>query len=74
MNKSTTIGIILVILGGLGLALEGVSWTERETVIDVGPLEASADVRRSQTIPPLLAGGVLILGIGFTVYGATRKG
>ncbi len=74
MSKSTLIGIVLVILGGLGLALEGVSWTEQETVLDIGPIEASADVRRSQTIPPLLAGGVLFLGVGFTIYGATRKG
>jgi len=66
------IGIVLAALGGVGLWLGGIPYTERETM-ELGPLSASADVEREFEIPPLAAGGLLALGVGLAVYGATRK-
>lgn len=68
-----TVGIVIAILGGLGLAIESVSWDEQKTFVELGEFEASATVEESQTIPPLLAGGVLVLGLGVTAVGAMRS-
>ena len=67
------IGVVLAVLGGVGLWLGGIPYTETETM-ELGPLQASADVERRMEIPPLAAGAVMALGVGLAVYGATRKG
>lgn len=67
------IGVVIAVLGGVGLWLGGIPYTERESV-ELGPIQASADVERRLEIPPLVAGSILALGVGLAVYGATRKG
>ena len=66
-------GIILAAVGGVGLWLGGIPYTERETM-ELGPISASADVEKQFDIPPLAAGGLMALGVGLAVYGASRKG
>jgi len=73
-NTISIVGIVLVVLGGLGLVLESVSWNEEKTLVDIGDFEASATVQESQTIPPMYAAGVLVAGLAITAFGATRKG
>lgn len=67
------IGVILAVLGGVGLWLGGIPYTERETM-ELGPITATADVEREFEIPPIAAGALMALGTGLAVYGATRKG
>lgn len=67
------IGIVIAIVGGVGLYFGGLPYTDREQVLDIGPLEASAEVREKVEIPPLLSGGILALGVGIVVYGAGRN-
>lgn len=66
------IGVVLAVLGGVSLWLGGIPYTTTETM-ELGPIQASADVERQYRIPPLAAGGLLALGVGLAVYGATRK-
>ncbi len=66
-------GIILAAVGGVGLWLGGIPYTERETM-ELGPISASADVEKQFDIPPLAAGGLMALGVGLAVYGASRRG
>lgn len=66
------IGVVLAAVGGVGLWLGGIPYTERETM-EIGPIQASADVERQFEIPPIAAGALLALGAGLVVYGATRK-
>jgi len=72
MKTTMIVGIILIVLGAAGLALQGISYTTREKVVDIGGLQVTAETRK--TIPvPLIAGGlVLVAGIG-TVVVASRK-
>ena len=72
-NTISIVGIVLVVLGGLGLVIESVSWNEQKTLVDIGEFEASATVEESQTIPPEYAAGVLIAGLAIAGFGATRK-
>jgi len=72
-NMVTTVGIVLVVLGTLGLVFESVSWNEEKTIVDIGEFEASATVEESQTIPPLYAGGTLAVGLVIAAFGVARK-
>ncbi len=53
MRLGTLVGIILIILGVVGLAAGGFSFTHKEKVIDLGPIEATADKKESVAIPPV---------------------
>ena len=58
---SRNLGIILIIAGAIMLIWSGISFTKKEKVVDVGPLEVSVDKKQQLTWPPYL-GGVLIVG------------
>jgi hypothetical protein len=69
MKPAGIIGIVLILLGVVGLALGGFSFTHKEKVLDVGPIEATADEKESVPIPPVVAvlaivGGVVLLATG----------
>jgi hypothetical protein len=72
MKPATIIGIILIILGVVGLALGGFSFKHKEKVLDLGPVEASADKKESVPIPPLLAGIALVGGVVLVAAGARK--
>ena len=73
-NRLMMAGIVLAVLGGIALAVETISWTEQETVLDVGPLQAEATVEEQVVVPEALAGGVLAAGLVLLTIGATREG
>jgi hypothetical protein len=72
MKPATIIGLILVILGVVGFALGGFSFTHKEKVVDLGPIEASADKKESVPIPPVLAGLALVGGVVLLIAGSRR--
>jgi len=65
----TIIGAVLIVIGLIGLILGGVSYTRREKVIDIGPIEATAERRETLPISPIvgvvaLVGGILLVASG----------
>ena len=69
MKPVTLVGIALIILGVIALAYQGITYTTREKVIDLGPLKASVDKERNIPLPPIvgvlaLAGGVVLVIVG----------
>ena len=72
MKPGTIVGIILIILGVVGFALGGFSFTRKEKVLDVGPIEATAESKESVPISPLLAGIALVSGV-VLVAASARK-
>ncbi len=65
----TLIGVALIILGVLALAYQGITYTTREKVLDLGPLKASVDKEKRIPLPPIvgvlaLAGGVVLVIVG----------
>lgn len=62
------IGIALIVVGLIGVIWGGISWTQQETVADIGPLEVTTENRESLPIPPiagaicLIAGTVMVIG------------
>jgi Short repeat of unknown function (DUF308) len=66
MKATTLVGILLIILGVVGLAYPRISYTTREKVVDLGPIEATKETKKSIPLPPVLgglslAGGVILL-------------
>ena len=74
MNRKhfVTIGIILVVLGVAALIWQKVGYTQRETLVDVGSVNITADTQKSWTVPPILAGLALAGGVGLVVVGARK--
>jgi hypothetical protein len=61
-----TIGVILIVVGLVALAYQGITYTTREKVIDLGPIEASKETKRTIPLPPVIgivaiAGGIILL-------------
>jgi hypothetical protein len=66
------IGIILIVLGVLGLAYGGITWTRRDKVADIGPVEITQQKRESLPIPPIAGGIALAAGV-IMVLGSGRR-
>jgi hypothetical protein len=72
MNARLLVGIVLIVLGILGLAYGGFSYTTRERVVDAGPIQIDATRRHTVPIAPIVGGLALAGGIVLLVTG--RKG
>jgi hypothetical protein len=57
------LGGILVVLGILALIYGGISWTRKDTVVDAGPIQITADKKESIPISPIAGGLMLVAGI-----------
>jgi hypothetical protein len=73
-NRSVMVlGIVLVVLGVLALAYQGITYTKREKILDVGPLQATADREKTIPLPPLVGGLSLAGGIALLIIGAVKS-
>jgi hypothetical protein len=66
-------GIILIILGVVALAYGGISYTRKEKVLDIGPIEATTETRETIPLPPLLGGLSLAGGVVLLIAGSRRR-
>jgi hypothetical protein len=69
----TLAGIALIILGVLALAYQGITYTTREKVIDLGPLKASVDKEKSIPLPPIVGALALAGGLVLAIVGARKS-
>lgn len=68
----TAVGILLIIVGVIGLAVGGINYTRREKVIDIGPIEATAEKRERIPLPPVAGGLALAAGVVLLIAGNRR--
>jgi drug/metabolite transporter (DMT)-like permease len=69
MKPVTWAGIVLIALGVIALVYQGITYTTRETVIELGPLKAQVEKEKTFPLPPILgvlavAGGVVLVVVG----------
>ena len=65
------VAIVLMVVGALMLAYPVISYTTRETVVDVGPIEVTADERKTIPLPPIL--GAVAVGLGLVLLVTGRR-
>ena len=69
MKTNTLLAIILMALGIVAFAYQGFTYTTNEKVINIGPLEVTAEKTKTLPLPPIvgalaLAGGIVLLVVG----------
>lgn len=67
------VGVVLIVIGLIALAYGGISYTKREKVLDIGPLEATTETRETIPLPPVLGGLALAGGIVLLIAGSRKK-
>ncbi len=72
MKVATLAGLVLLVLGIVGFALGGFSFTRHEKVLDMGPIQATAERTHSVPISPILSGIAVVGGIVLIAAGARR--
>jgi hypothetical protein len=73
MKPITWAGIVLVVLGALALAYQGINYTRQKDVVDVGSIHVTTKTQERIPIPPVLGGLALAGGIALLVMGARKK-
>lgn len=73
MKPIMLVGILLVILGVLALAYQGISYTRHEKVIDVGPIHVTTGTQERIPLSPILGGLALVGGVVLLAVSARRK-
>ncbi len=72
MKTYTIAAIILIAIGIVAFAYQGISYTSRENVVDIGPIQVSADRTRTLPLPPIVGAVALVGGIALLVMGRKR--
>lgn len=64
------LAVLLVVLGIVGLIYGGFSWTRKDTVVDAGPIQITADKQERLPITPVAGGIMLAAGVVLLLKGA----
>ena len=72
MKTNTLLGIILIVVGVIAFAYQGIDYTTREKVIDLGPVHMTAERTRTLPLPPIVGAIALIGGIVLLVTGSKK--
>jgi hypothetical protein len=73
MKPATVVGILLVVLGVIGFAVGGVSFTHQKKDVDIGPVQISHEKKETIPISPILSSVSLIAGIALVFAGARAR-
>ena len=68
-NMNKVLGLVLIVLGIIGIAWGGFTYTTQEKVIDVGPIHATREKTHNLPIPPIAGALALIGGIALLAFG-----
>jgi uncharacterized membrane protein len=66
------IGILLIVLGLVALAYQGITYTKSEKVLEVGPITATKETKKTIPLPPVLGGVALLGGVVLLVASSSR--
>ena len=72
MKATTLIGIALIVLGVVALVYQGITYTTREKVVDLGPLKITADKDKNIPLPPIVGVLALAAGVTLVIVGARK--
>jgi hypothetical protein len=70
MKSASIAGILLIVLGVIALAYQGITYTTNKKVLDIGPIQATREERKTIPLPPILGGLALIGGVVLLISGS----
>ena len=73
MKPVTILGLVLIVAGLLALAYQGITYTRREKVLDIGPIEATAERERTVPLPPVVGIVAVAAGVALVVSGVRKR-
>ena len=68
------VAIALIVLGIVALLYGGITYTKREKVLDIGPIEATTQTRETIPLPPLVGALAIVGGIALFVVEGRKRG
>jgi hypothetical protein len=63
MKMAAGLGIMLIIVGLIALAYQGISYTTHKKLLDIGPIQATQTEHKTIPLPPVLGGVAMIAGV-----------
>lgn len=70
MKAPTVAGIVLIVLAVIAFSYQGITYTKREKVLDIGPIEATAEKKETIPLPPILGAAALLGGVALVFVGS----
>ena len=67
------IGFVLIVIGLIGLIYGGVTWTQREQLVDLGPFQVTTQERETLPVPPIIGAVCLTGGVLLVVASGRRR-
>jgi hypothetical protein len=72
MKSYKLVGLILIVVGIVVFAYQGITYTTREKVVDIGPIQMTAEKTKTFPLPPVVGGVALVGGIILLVIGGKK--
>ena len=73
MKPTIIIAIILIALGIAALAYQGITYTTREKVVDLGPIQVTAEKTKTIPLTPIVGAIAIVGGIVLLVTGMKKS-
>jgi len=73
LKAATVVGILLIVVGVIGFAVGGFSFTREKKDVDMGPVQISHAKTSTIPIPPILSTIALVGGIGLVIVGVRGR-
>jgi hypothetical protein len=73
MKPISWAGILLIVVGALALAYQGINYTRQKQVVDLGSLQVTTETHERIPLPPIIGGLAVVGGIVLLVMGAKSK-
>jgi UDP-N-acetylmuramyl pentapeptide phosphotransferase/UDP-N-acetylglucosamine-1-phosphate transferase len=73
MKPMSLMGIVLIVLGALALAYQGINYTREKNVVDMGSMHVTTETHERIPLPPILGGLAVVGGVVLLVMAARNK-
>ncbi len=73
MKPLIVVGVLLVILGVISLAYQGITYTREKKVLDIGPIHATTQEKQRIPLPPVLGAVTIAGGVVCLIAGSRQK-
>jgi hypothetical protein len=74
MKTSTLTAFLLIAIGVIAFAYQGITYTTHEKTFDIGPIQVTTEKSNTIPLPPIVGGIALISGIVLLIVLVSKPG